>query len=93
MKLKKDQIEHIHSLIYDYKTKHNIGFTTSEIEDIKSVIEGTYGKLDKESFKMALTGITCQMDNNDGMLIYHCDIFNAIKCGLESRELTLEEWD
>lgn len=93
MKLSKKQLKNIHKFVYEYKTKHDDGFINSEIENVKFIINKLYGPLNEEKFKSALEVITCQMDNKDGFIIHHCDIENAIRCGLENRDLTIVEFD
>lgn len=74
--------------INKYKTKHKAGFVKSEIEDLLK----NYPGIDMEKFNDALTGITCMGIDNE-MVIYHHDIEKAIRCGLEKRNLTEEEFD
>lgn len=70
-----------------FNTKYD-GFTRQELEDLMN----TFTNLNKERVFDALNG-------NTGVLIkgefvrYKHDIVSAIKCGIEDRELTLDEWD
>jgi len=78
----------LYKLVYEYKTKYNIGFTSTEIKEIIS----EFPYFNKEEFHNALTSITCQMRDNQ-LIIYHCDVLTAIKCGMENRKMTILEFD
>ena len=74
--------------VYNFKTKHEQGFLKEEIKEILK----DYPEVDMEKFNDALMGITCMMIDKK-MIIYHCDILNALNCGIEKRGLTNLEWD
>lgn len=78
----------IEERVYNFKTKYKQGFVQFEINDILKY----YPNINMEKFNNALTGITCIMRDNQ-MVIYHCDIVTALKCGIENRDMTLLEWD
>lgn len=75
-------------LVYNYKTKNMSGFTGKDIINFVS----QFPTLNKEKFKDALHGVTCVMIDGE-LVIYHCDIVMAIKCGLENRKIEGYEWD
>lgn len=74
--------------VYNFKTKYKEGFTDSEIQ--KLLLE--YPSVDKQKFNKALCGITMIYIDNEAV-IYPCDIYLALKCGLEKRNPKWYEWD
>lgn len=48
--------------------------------------------IDRDKFNNALRNITV-MERKGNMVIYHCDIYSAIRCGIEKRNLKESEWD
>lgn len=74
--------------IIEFKTKNKEGFTKSEIQELLK----QFPNINKEKFDNALTGITCMMKDGE-IIIYHCDIELAIRCGLQNRNPTNLEWD
>ena len=79
----------IEDKIYNFKTKYKEGLIKSEIEEVLK----NYPNINMDKYNDAMMGNTCMMDEIDGFIIYHCDIVNAIICGLENRGLRFEEWD
>lgn len=77
------------NIVYNWKTKSEYGFIQSEY--IKLIERFPY--FNKDRFFNALRGITCMMDENKQMIIYHCDIITAIKCATENRDIKQSEWD
>lgn len=78
----------IHEKVYSYKTKNKEGFVKSEID---ALLE-SYPTINRDKFYDALTGITCMMIDGE-MVIYHCDIELALRCGTENRNPRSCEWD
>lgn len=78
----------IFDLVYNYPTKHQVGFTNSEIEDILK----KFPNINREYYEKAMYGITCSMID-DEMVIFHCDVENALICGLEKTDLGGVKWD
>ena len=74
--------------VFNYPTKYKEGFTHKEIEALLEEFPGVH----RDKFDDALCGITCLI-REEGFVIYHCDILSALRCGLENRDLKLEEWD
>lgn len=81
-------MENIREKVYNFKTKNKEGFVQSEIDTLLE----DYPNIDKDKFNSALMGITC-MRINDETVIYHCDIYKALRCGIEKRNLRSWEWD
>lgn len=87
MKKKTDTIS-IQERVDGFKTKHKSGFVKSEIEELLK----SYPKIDMEKFNNAMIGITCSGIDGE-IIIYHCDVEKAIRCGIEKRSLRTHEWD
>lgn len=88
-KLTRKQQMRIYSFIYDYPTKHKMGFIEPEIEHVLS----KFPDINMQKYNDAMMGNTCGMDKEDGLIIYHCDLLSAIHCGVEVRDLRFSEWD
>ena len=74
--------------VNSFKTKHPQGFLQEEIKELLK----NYPDINMDKFNDALTGITCMMID-EKIIIYHCDIEVALRCGIENRNPTLGEWD
>ena len=79
--------ENVESFVYDYPTKHVQGFLGSEIMTILEKYE-----IDNDKFFDALGVNTCMMIGGQA-ITYHCDILKGLRCVIENREQTFEEWD
>lgn len=79
----------IRDAVYSFPTKSAYGFIQSEIEELLKI----YPTVNMDKFNNVLTGITCMSDKDGNMVIYHCDIELAIRCGIENRDQTVGEWD
>lgn len=75
-------------IVYGFKTKNPEGFIQSEIYEL---LIG-FPQVNMEKFNDALYGISC-LKIGDNLVIYHHDIEKALICGLENRDLSLEEFD
>jgi len=81
-------MENIEKLITEYETKYEEGFTDDEI---KNILEN-YPNINMDKFNGAMMGNTCAM--RDGLLVmYPCDVRAALYCGMENRDLNIQEWD
>lgn len=77
-----------HTLVYNYKTKYEHGFTKEEQEELLK----EFPEISMEKYNEAMFGNTCMMI--DGKIItYHCDVEHALYCGIENRGMTQAEWD
>lgn len=89
---KKKDIEKIvneaYKVVYEYPTKNKQGFIYEEIEELLK----KYPKINRDKFNEAMWGNTCMMVEGK-LVMYHCDVFKALQCGIENRNLTLGEWD
>lgn len=74
--------------VYTYPTKHKEGFIQAEVDFLLKDFHG----IDMRKFKDALVGTTCMQKNGD-TIIFHRDIYNALMCGIEKRNLRAYEWD
>ena len=78
----------VFDLVYQYPTKHQLGFTNSEIEDILK----NFPNINREYYEKAMTCLTCSMVD-DEMVTYHSDVENALICGLKKTDLVGVKWD
>jgi hypothetical protein len=75
----------------EFKTKHSMGFIKSEVEMVIEHFKSKY-KFNMDKYYDAMYGNTC-MVVEDQIVNYHCDVIMGVVCGIEDRELTVEEWD
>jgi hypothetical protein len=75
--------------VYSYPTESEMGFTLKELE----LLTAEFPDLDKEKYNSALYGITCMANEKGEMIIYHCDVYKALCCGIQKRGLKGFEWD
>jgi len=78
----------LYDTVYNYPTKNPEGFTGDEINKLLH----DFPELDRKMFDDAMIGNTCMVIDGKAVM-YHCDILTAIKCGLEHRDRTFQEWD
>ena len=78
----------LHDFVYSYPTRSKYGFHLDEKNELLSM----FPDINMEKYNNALCGITGKLDH-EGFIIYHCDILNALKCGIGNRDLTEIEWD
>jgi hypothetical protein len=78
----------IFDIVYGYPTKYMEGFTNSEISDILKY----FPNINRTQYDNALIGTTCMMIDNE-KITYHCDIENAIICGLKNTNVGGIKWD
>lgn len=81
-------MENIREKVYNFKTKNKEGFIQSEIDTLLK----DYPKINMDKFNNALMGNTCMMID-DEIVMYHCDIEKALRCGVENRNLRNWELD
>lgn len=79
--------ENLSEFINSYPTKYEHGFLASETNEILEKF-----KIDKDKFYDTLGINTCMVIEGQ-TLNYHCDIELALRCVIENRDKTLEEWD
>ncbi len=89
MKTNKTDYKIIKDEIYSFPTESKYGFNPKEIKDFLA----NYPNINMDKFNNAMFGNTCMINERDEIITYHCDILKAIICGIENRELTIEEWD
>ena len=71
-----------------FPKKYEEGFTLREIDEIKK----QFPEILESSFNNALTSITCTKIDGE-LVIYPTDLYNALVCGLEHREVAPDELD
>ena len=81
------QIE-IEKIINNYPAKYKEGLTEAEIDDITSKIPN----INMQKVYDALNGNTCIVIDNNLINYYH-DVRLAITCGVNNRDINIDEWD
>jgi hypothetical protein len=76
----------IQKLLDNYPPKYTHGFTNAEIQDITSKIPN----INMEKVHEALKGNTCMIIDNN-LINYHHDVKLAITCGVQNRDINIEE--
>jgi len=79
----------LHKIIYEYPTKSEYGFTQKEIEELLKKLP----KINMDKYNSAMMVNTCMLNENKEMINYHCDVYTAISCGLENRDMNWFEFD
>lgn len=80
----------LYNLVYNWPTKSEYGFIAAEQAELLK----QFPDINMDKYEDALTGITCMMDEETGgLIIYHCDILTALRCGIENRNMYAYEWD
>jgi len=78
----------IREQVNGYKTKHKQGFIR---EEYMKLLEN-YPSINMERFWDALNGITAMRIDGE-TVVFPNDIELAIRCGMEDRSPTIQEWD
>ena len=81
-------MKNIREKVYNFKTKNKEGFVQSEID----ILLKDYPNINMDKFNSALMVITCIVIDGEAV-IYRDDIENALRCGIENRNLRSWEWD
>lgn len=79
----------IKETVYNYKTKHESGFTSQEIKDLINI---NYPDISMDKFNDALFCVTARVID-DEIVIYKHDVELGIICGVENRNLYTSEFD
>ena len=86
--MEKLTIENVERITYTYPTKYPQGFTAIELNEF--LINHDVNITD--FFNKLGIGHTCMvLDGNT--IRYHHDILTALRCVIENRDMTLDEWD
>ncbi len=80
-------IENVEEIVNNFPTKHKMGFVGSEILALLK----EYNINNKDFFNKLGPNTVGVIDTE--VVTYHCDILKGLRCVLENREQTLEEWD
>ena len=78
----------IQKLIYNYPTMYAEGFTNKEVKDLASKIPN----INMKKVNNSLYCNTCIKIGNE-LINYHHDVLLAITCGVQNRDVNIEEWD
>lgn len=89
MRLSNEDYKKLEDRVYGWPTHNKQGFVRVELEELMSHYKG----INMEKFDDAMMGNTCMVAPDGQTIMYHCDIFKALLCGIENRNLTAEEWD
>lgn len=80
----------LQNLVYNYPTKHPQGFTSDEQMELAA----QFPNINMDKYWDAQTGITCIRDDKTGkLIIYHYDVLTSLKCGIQNRNINVDEWD
>ena len=86
--MEKNLKQEISNHLDNFKRESALGFSQTEIK----VILQKYPKIDMKSYDNAMMCNTVGKENNQ-FRYYPIDVYQAIVAGLESRSLTIDEWD
>lgn len=86
------EVKDVEEYIYDFPTKHKEGFTDGEVDHVQKLFTGMYPSFNSESYNKAFYGNTCMLKGRD-RISYHCDVYHAVLCGIENRDLKPSEFD
>ena len=76
------------SKVDNFKTEYPQGFIQSEITELLK----DYPDINMDKFNDAMYGNTCMVIDNK-IVTYHCDVELALRCGIENRDMKVDEWD
>ena len=79
--------KNLDDIINNYQTLYDKGFTGIELNQLLEKYS-----IDIDSFYEKL-GVNTVGVIDGKFITYHCDIIKGIRCVLENREQTLDEWD
>lgn len=84
--------KNLNFFVYDYPAKYYVGFTSEEVDYLVNEVNKQTPNFSLEKYNDAMMGHTCpSIDGN--ILYYRGDVYRAILCGIENRNLRLSEWD
>jgi len=83
------KVEDVDSYVNNYITSFELGFTQTELQ----IILHTHNNINEKAFWKAMLGNTLGSSPNGIPLYYPGDVITAIKCGIDNRNITQEEWD
>lgn len=81
-------MNNLREFVYKYKTKHVEGFTNEELKEVLK----KFPNINMEKYNLAMMGNTCMLKDED-VINYHCDVFTALRCGIEGRNQRGYEFD
>ncbi len=80
--------QELYDMVYGWKTKYKEGFMPDELKEITD----QFPQMDMDKYEDAMMGNTCSV-HEGRFCMYHTDVYKAIRCGLEKRDLKVGEWD
>lgn len=85
------QVKMATNIVTNYKTKNKEGFTAGEISKL---LKEHFPEISYKNFDEKMGVVTAMLDGKTKEVIYyHCDVDVALRCAIEDREMTFEEWD
>jgi len=78
----------IYQIVYTYPTKNKEGFTPLETAELLKL----FPEMNMEKYNDAMMGNTGMIIDGE-FITYPCDLFTAITCGVENRNMTSMEFD
>ena len=82
----------IEELLNNYKTKYDVGFIKSEIDDILNLVKEKYTNFSDIKFKNAMEGVRTVQVIDGNVITYKSDLLLWLKCGIENRDIKLFEF-
>lgn len=79
----------IEDVVYNYKIKNEIGFTSQEID---KMLEKHFPNIAREKLNETIGIVTCALINNQ-VITYHTDIYYALRNLVLDQPMNSLEWD
>jgi GTP1/Obg family GTP-binding protein len=79
----------IKDTVYNFKTKNKEGFIQDEIDEILEL----FPNINLQEFYDSMIGVTCDSDEYNNLIIYHCDIEYALHNALKKNKINPINWD
>ena len=83
-----NHLHRLYCLVYSYNTKYEEGYIRKELDELLS----KFPDINMDKFDDALAYNTCMLKGDD-VILYHCDVLTALRCGIENRNMHVSEWD
>lgn len=92
MRLSEEKRNELYDFIYNYPTFRKEGFLPDEQTLVLEKYQKLYPNFNLKKYDDAMMGNTCMMYKGK-FVMYHCDVHKAVQCGIEERDLMIDEWD
>lgn len=84
--------DRVHDYISTYPLLHEQGYTGEELEFVLNEIKSNFPDFNQSKFDDNMMGNTCMVIDGKAIM-YYWDVSQAMMCGLEDRNLRIDEWD